>query len=398
MVLAKVDETAFDFFMVARDERVTTPKRWPTLPTPGADISSVTFDQMSLPLHSRLGSVGSGFNILQKSFTFTRGGIAGMNAGVSQRAVNLATEYAQTRRLYGKPIIHLGAIADHLLKMKAMHWLLIAMTYKTTAVLNTYGAAAAYHASIAKVGTSELAEQIVYEGRLLHGARGLLVENAFHQLVRDVPLFGTFDGTSHVVLAQIEARLAQMVQMTAIQPGVLLEMMQVAYRQPPVNLVQVARQRKRPLLIPLPDYLEALMNVVTDSDLSPVTTLASSLWGLVAHSQQSGLWATDQGWRFALAQLAVRLEMLVALVETADSGARQALSEQAIPELFRQQQPIYRYTVGWFGSQIAAEIQQWAFQCNFALPVALNAIQQKLNQLAWRARTEIQQHLEMLTA
>lgn len=396
MVLAKVDETAFDFFMVERDETVTKPKRWATLPMPGADISSVRFEQMSLPLHSRLGSAGSGFNILQKAFTFTRGGIAGMNAGISQRAVNLATEYAQTRQLYGKPILHLGAIADHLLKMKAMHWLLLAMTHKTTAVLNTYGAAATYHASIAKVGTSQLAEQIVNEGRLLHGARGLLVENAFHQLVRDVPLFGTFDGTSHVVLAQIETRLAQMVQMTPSQPGVLLEMMQAAYRQHPVNLVQVARQRKRPLLIPLPNYLEALTDVVRDNDLSPVTTLASFLWGLVAHSQKSGLWATDQGWRFALADQAVRLEMLVALVETADSGAYQLLSGQPIPELFRQQQPVYNYAFGWFGSQIAADIRQLAYQCNHALPNDLRIAEQSLSTIARQARTAIQQNLEIL--
>ena len=105
----------------------------------------------------------------QKTLPFIRAGIASWNAGTTQRAVTLVRQYAQSCQLSGQSILHLGSNADHLLRMKAMEWLVTAITLKTTALLNRVGSGAGFYASVAKYGSSLLAEHVVNEGRLLRG-------------------------------------------------------------------------------------------------------------------------------------------------------------------------------------------------------------------------------------
>ncbi|MEM7117919.1 MAG: hypothetical protein AAF614_36145 [Chloroflexota bacterium] len=161
--------------------------------------------------------------------------------------------------------------------------------------------------------------------------------------------------------------------------------------------MQVARQRKRPLLIPLTTYLEALANVATDTDLAPLLTLARTLWELIAHSQASGLWARDQGWRFAMAEQAAYLEMVVAMVEMGDRGCYQTFMDDALPDGLQRQRPFCDYALGWFGGQIAAAIRQLAYQSGFPLSDGLASVEKKLGDVARQARTTIQNDLEYLT-
>lgn len=66
-----------------------------------------------------------------------------------------------------------------------------------------------------------------------------------------------------------------------------------AYQEPPANLVQKARQKNRPLLLPLPNYLLALAEPATELLVGALLTLAQAVWTLIRQSQESELWAAD---------------------------------------------------------------------------------------------------------
>src|SRR5262249_47385926 len=154
---------------------VTSPHRWHTAPAPGADISSLQFDAVVVPATRLIGREGDGFTLVQQTLAMTRGGVSALASGLAARAVRMATGYAQDRQIYGRPIAGLGTIADHLLRMRALELLATAMSVKVAALLNCHGSGAGYHAAVAKVVSCALTEELVNEGRTLHGSRALLI-------------------------------------------------------------------------------------------------------------------------------------------------------------------------------------------------------------------------------
>jgi len=171
----------FSFFVVERDASVGSPYHWQTLPVPAADIASVELRETIIPAAQRIGREGSGFTLAQKTLAISRGGIGAMAAGLAHRATDLAATYAQERTIYGEPILQLGAITDHLLRMRALELLVTAMSVKAVFALNAYGSGAAHYGAVAKYACCVLTDELVIEGRYLFGSRGLLIEHPYHQ-------------------------------------------------------------------------------------------------------------------------------------------------------------------------------------------------------------------------
>lgn len=147
-----------------------SPHRWHTLPTPAADITSVCFEDLVVPVNTRIGAEGSGFRLVQKTLEITRGGVSAFVVGLVNRAMQLTEQYAQHRHIYDRPIRELGAIADHLLHCRALELLAAAMSLKATALLNACGTGGTHYAHVAKYACCTLTEELVNEGRLVHGA------------------------------------------------------------------------------------------------------------------------------------------------------------------------------------------------------------------------------------
>src|SRR6185503_2257377 len=109
---------------------------------------------------------------------------------------------------------------------------------------NALGLGAAHYTAVAKLACCRLAEEAVDEGRRVLGARALLAAHPYSQLVRDILLYGIFDGTSHLMLEQIQWRLAQ----ESARPerdADTLSMLREIYGAPPAPLPAILRQRAR---------------------------------------------------------------------------------------------------------------------------------------------------------
>ncbi len=366
----------FSIFVAERDETVESPYRWQTLPAPAADISSIEFSDTIVPAEQRIEREGKGLMIIQKTLAVSRGGVSALAAGLASQAVALSWDYARKRDIYGEPILRLGAITDHLLQMQALELLVSAMSVKATAAINSRGYGALHYAGVAKVACCTLTEELVNQGRLIHGGRALLVDSPYQRLIGDVLLYATFDGTVHVVLEQIQAHLAQTAASALTPPrpvdhqnqqsgsahDPLAEMMTI-YGTPPQSLIAVTRQRTKPLLLSPIAYLQALDEIDGSVALQPLLGLAKALLHFVAQCQSREIWQSDQGLRFEAAMLFANLETLIATVELADPVRRVALGMMPVPEGGPSDEPfgdlatLFAYTYGWFGGRLAATLR-----------------------------------------
>ncbi len=357
----------FDLLLVDRTEHtteITSPQRWHTLPTPAADIASAAFTNLVLPATQRLGNRGQGFQLVQQLLPLSRAGVSAFAVGVASCARQLASQHAATRHLYGQPIAQLGAIADHLRRMQALEWLICALSIKSITMINGMGGGALYYAALAKFACCALAEALVDEGRLVYGSRALLRDFPYHRCIGDVLLFGAFDGTSHLVLDQIQWRLAQMAHAQATHQAaagdLALQQMQQVYQCAPQAILTSVRQQAMPLLLPVAHYLAELSKHAQWLPLQPLQQSRETLLALVRHCRSNGLWESKQGLRFELAKQLALLEALLALIELAEPNIRRVLGiTRPLAEGTLSQHDL-TFCYAWFGSKLCADLRRIA--------------------------------------
>ena len=143
------------------------------------------------------GSEGQGFLQATGGLELGRINVAARGVGIAEGALRLATEYAQIRRTFGKPICEHQAIQ---LKLGEM------ATRARAARLLTLDAAAAFdrgercdlEAGMAKYFASEAALENSTELLRIHGAYGYSKEYDIERLYRDAPLTCIGEGTNEL--------------------------------------------------------------------------------------------------------------------------------------------------------------------------------------------------------
>jgi hypothetical protein len=234
-----------------------------------------------------------------------------------------------------------------------------------------------------------LTEALVDEGRLILGARGLLTAHPYHRIIGDAPLFATFDGTTHVVLEQIQWRLAQIASAQQITTQSALETMAGIYSQPPQRLVEVTRQRNGPLLLSPVAYLEELDTLPARCSLQPLAALTRVLFDLVRQARTAGIWDSDQGLRLETGRLFAYVETLIAALELADPVRRQALGMPALPAEAEHLTWLLDFTYGWFGGRLAATLRTLALRTDRVEVAALDPVERAFAQIYTQSRNAL---------
>ncbi len=356
--------TDFSMFWLERSSTTLSLPRWRTAPARAADISGVAFDGTLVPAEQRLGAEGQGFSIVRKTLTLSRGGIAALASGIASRARDVALAYAQRRDIHGAPILTLGAIGAHLIRVEALVRAAAATSLRTTAYSNALGLGAAYYTAIGKLQACDLAEEAVREGSRVLGARALLCDLQWERLVRDVQLYGVFDGTRHVVLDEVSARLAQHVDRyfdeTRRRDPDLLGQVRRVYAVPPTAMVDVLAQPAPAFELPAPDYLRVLAALPGAIRCDALPLVGSALYDLVATLRADGYWQADQELRFQCGEVAGLIEALIALLEVTDPDRRAALGMSPAATRLEERDAdrlIHRFAIGWLAARALRQIR-----------------------------------------
>src|ERR1700758_4946238 len=132
--------------------------------------------------------------------------VAARACGISIRAFELAVQYAQQRKTFGRQIADHQAIAFKLAEMatkvEAAHLMMVsAARKKDTGQRNDI------EAGMAKLLASEYCFEVTQEAFRIHGGYGYSKEYEIERLMRDAPFLLIGEGTSEIQKSIISKRL-----------------------------------------------------------------------------------------------------------------------------------------------------------------------------------------------
>lgn len=164
----------------------------------GVPISSLTFDDVFVPVSHRLGAPGEGFSLAQDALLRARIGHAAMALGRAIGAVEIATTYACDRGMFGKRLAEQQGVqwmlADLATQIEASRALLVMAADK----YDRSDDDVAIHASMAKLHATDLCMKVVTDCLQLAGGRGYLKDFPLERFFRDAKLNQIGEGASEV--------------------------------------------------------------------------------------------------------------------------------------------------------------------------------------------------------
>lgn len=192
-------EIALSTFIVSPDAAGFQPQRpYRKLGWHASDTRELVFADCRLAADALLGPVGKGARVFLTTLDSGRVGIAAMSVGLTQGALDQATEYAKTRVAFGAPIAQKQAIQFKLAELQTQLTAARLLTYHAAA-LKDAGKPFTREAAEAKLFASELAVRAAEENVQIHGGFGYIEESAVPRFYRDAKILTIGEGTSEIL-------------------------------------------------------------------------------------------------------------------------------------------------------------------------------------------------------
>jgi alkylation response protein AidB-like acyl-CoA dehydrogenase len=179
--------------------------------TPGISVERVTeklgirtsntcdlaFDDVAIPLSSRLGEEGEGFGNAMRALTAGRIGIAAQSIGILAACLDESVAFAKERVAFGKPIGSFEGVSFKIAQMSMDLDAARMLTYRAAALADA-GQPFAVAASKAKLFASTAARKHAAQALQIHGGYGYTTEFAAERHYRDAKITEIYEGTSEI--------------------------------------------------------------------------------------------------------------------------------------------------------------------------------------------------------
>ena len=163
----------------------------------GSDTCSLMFNDVKVPKANRIGEDGFGFKFAMQTLDGGRIGIAAQALGIASGAYELALNYSNERKAFGKPLNNHQAIqfklADMATEIEAARLLCLKAAW-----LKDKGLPYAQASSMAKLYASQTAMKTTVEAVQIHGGYGFVKEYHVERLMRDAKITQIYEGTSEI--------------------------------------------------------------------------------------------------------------------------------------------------------------------------------------------------------
>jgi acyl-CoA dehydrogenase len=198
IVMAKAEQGACMFLVELPDPAIRIERVLDTIDSsmPGGH-SIVAIDGLRVPADQMLGEAGQGFAYAQVRLSPARLSHCMRWLGACTRANEIATDYANRRHAFGKPLVdHEGVgfmLADNLIDLKQAEL----MIDWCADILDT-GSLGTAESSMAKVAVSEALMRIADRCVQVMGGTGVSGDTIVEQVFREVRAFRIYDGPTEV--------------------------------------------------------------------------------------------------------------------------------------------------------------------------------------------------------
>ncbi len=220
-LLARTDPTTTDYrglsMFLAEKTPGTDAAPFPTSGMTGGEIEvlgyrgmkeyELAFDGFAVKRENLLGGVeGQGFKQLMQTFESARIQTAARAIGVAQSALEVAMDYAQTRKQFGKSLIEFPRVASKLAMMAVEIMITRQLTY-FSARQKDHGLRCDLEAGMAKLLGARVAWAAADNGLQIHGGNGFALEYKISRILCDARILNIFEGAAEIQAQVIARRL-----------------------------------------------------------------------------------------------------------------------------------------------------------------------------------------------
>ncbi|MEV8504565.1 acyl-CoA dehydrogenase family protein [Actinoplanes sp. NPDC051475] len=168
----------------------------------GADISGIVCIDARVPADALVGRPGTGLETVLRVLPLTRTVCTALSLGAADHALELATGFAEERKLYGRRVIELGRPAQLLAESYATLFAVEAVTWVVGRAAQSLTAEMPVLSAVAKAFVPNAVDDLIAACAEVLGARGFLDETyedgRFAKLDRDHRIVSIFDGNTYV--------------------------------------------------------------------------------------------------------------------------------------------------------------------------------------------------------
>lgn len=168
-----------------------------TMGSRGQPVAELIFEDCEVPEENRLGAEGKGWLAAIQTLNGARPLVAARCVGACERLIEISTDYAKTRKQFGRAIGEFQAIqfmlADMATRTEAARWL----TYHA-ATLADQGRVTPEAVSMAKLFASEALAFAADTAIQIQGGAGYITGNPVERFYRDARVTRIYEGTSEI--------------------------------------------------------------------------------------------------------------------------------------------------------------------------------------------------------
>lgn len=190
-------------FIVERDqEGFTVGKKEDKLGIRASSTCELVLDGVRVKKENILGPVGKGYKVAIETLNEGRIGIAAQMVGIAQGALDHTIAYVKEREQFGRPIGKFQGVQFQIARMALAVEQARLLVYNA-ARMHDAGQDFLTQAAMAKLASSEIAEQVTSMAVNLYGGNGYTKEYPVEKLWRDSKIGQIYEGTSNMQLQTI---------------------------------------------------------------------------------------------------------------------------------------------------------------------------------------------------
>ncbi len=163
------------------------------------------FTDCKVPKENLLAREGMGFIVAMKTFDKSRPGVAAQAVGIAQGALDLAIDYARTRRQFGQAISSFQGIQFMLADMATEVEAARALVYSVCRMVDSGAKDISKVSAMAKLFASDVAMKVTVDAVQIFGGYGYMRDYPVEKFMRDAKITQIYEGTNQIqrnVIAQ----------------------------------------------------------------------------------------------------------------------------------------------------------------------------------------------------
>lgn len=192
-------------FVIDRDTPGISATKLDKLGWRASDTGEIAFDNVVVPAENLMGEEGKGFPYIMQHFALERL-LMGINAHArAEYAIEYALQYMSEREAFGKSIDQFQALRHKIAEMASEVEVCKEFNYSVAKRLGE-GGYVVKEASMSKLVSTKIADQVIYDALQMLGGYGYMEEYPLARLSRDSRL-GPIGGGTSEILKEIIAKM-----------------------------------------------------------------------------------------------------------------------------------------------------------------------------------------------